>query len=85
MNFSEKNPKILYLKIKKAIPLRLFLKKEKRKFRMNQLKKFIKKETRKKMNLENIWLKCLEGEDGFVNYVTILTMRQGLSVIDAVF
>ena len=83
--FFRKNPKILYLKIKKAIPLRLFLKKEKRKFRMNQLKKFIKKETTKKMKLENIWLKCLEGEDGFVNYVTILTMRQGLSVIDAVF
>ena len=85
MNFSEKNPKILYLKIKKAIPLRLFLKKEKRKFRMNQLKKFIKKETPKIMKLENIWLKCSEEEDGFVNYVIISTMRQGLSVIDAVF
>ena len=52
---------------------------------MNQLKKFIKKETPKIMKLENIWLKCSEEEDGFVNYAIISTMRQGLSVIDAVF
>ena len=39
----------------KVIPLRQFLKKKKMKFRMNQLKKYIKKEIMKKLTQGNIW------------------------------